>query len=201
MAITTYDTLKSAIANWTNRDDLTSYLDEFIDITESKMNRKLRLSEMETRATSTANTEYLALPDDYLEVRNVQLNVNPVIPLEYLSPYQIDMYTDSATGQPKYYSVIGDEIQLYPAPDGNYTIEITYYKKITPLDGTNTTNFVLEEWPDLYLSGCLQQAFTFLMNPDSAMMHGQEFERLIAEISKQSRSRKYSGSPMIVIAS
>ena len=200
MAITTYSTLKDAIANWTNRDDLTSRLDEFIDITESKMNRKLRLSEMETRATSTVDSEYTALPDDYLEIRNVQLNTNPVIPLEYLSPFQIDLYTDSATGQPKYYSIIGDEIQLYPAPDANYTIEITYYKKIITLDDTNVSNFVLDEWPDIYLHGCLQQAFTYLMNAESAMMHGQEFERLLVEINKQSKARKYSGSPMEIRA-
>ena len=201
MAISTYATLKTAIENWTNRTDLTNYLDEFIDICESKMNRKLRLSEMETRATTTANAEYIAVPTDLLEIRNIQLNTSRVYPLEYRTPQQLDMMSDGSPGQPGYYTIIGDEIQLYPIPDADYTLEITYYKKITALDDTNTTNFVLTAWPEIYLHGCLQQAFTFIMSPDMAMMHGQEFERLVAEINKQSKARKYSGSPMMVIAS
>jgi len=35
MAISTYSELKTAIADWTARDDLTSYIDNFIDLAET----------------------------------------------------------------------------------------------------------------------------------------------------------------------
>ena len=198
MAITTYSELKDAIVNWTHRGDLTDRLDEFIDITESKMNRKLRLSEMEARATTTANAEYTALPSDYLEMRNIQLNTSTGKVLEYMTPHQMDMYDDSTTGEPSFYTIIGDEIQLVPNPSGDYTLEIDYYKEITPLDSTNTTNFVLDGWPEIYLYGCLQQAFMYSKSASDAAFYGQEFERLIEEANRVSRKRKYSGAPMMV---
>ena len=42
MAITTYAELKTAIANWLNREDLTSVIPDFISLAEADFNRKLR---------------------------------------------------------------------------------------------------------------------------------------------------------------
>ena len=38
----TYDELKTQIANYLNRSDLTSQMDTFIDTTEGELNRRLR---------------------------------------------------------------------------------------------------------------------------------------------------------------
>lgn len=198
--ITTYSELKSAIENWTHRADITNYLDEFIDMAEARMNEKLRLSEMEVRATTSINSEYTAMPSGFLEMRNIQINTNPVKPLEYLSPHVIDIKSDSASGEPKYYTIIGDELQVYPVPDSSYTVEITYYKEQPALSATNTSNDILANWPYLYLHGCLYQAFMFIQDKDSASMHLGEFERLINECNNTSHRRKYSGAPMVVRA-
>ena len=48
MALTNYTTLKAAIANFLARDDLTSEIDDFIDLTEADFNRRLRIRAMET---------------------------------------------------------------------------------------------------------------------------------------------------------
>ena len=45
MALTTYALLKTTIANYLNRTDLTSYLGDFITLTESRLNRELRVRE------------------------------------------------------------------------------------------------------------------------------------------------------------
>ena len=42
----TYAELKTNIANYLNRSDLTSYIDTFIDSTEAELNRRLRTKEM-----------------------------------------------------------------------------------------------------------------------------------------------------------
>ena len=44
MAIGTYAELKTAVANWLDRDDLTDRIPEFIALAEAKMNRNLRIS-------------------------------------------------------------------------------------------------------------------------------------------------------------
>ena len=48
----TYAELKTNIANYLNRSDLTSYIDTFIDSTEAELNRRLRTKEMIKRAKS-----------------------------------------------------------------------------------------------------------------------------------------------------
>ena len=48
MALDTYANLKTEIANYLNRTDLTSYLDTFIDLAEARHARDLRVREMES---------------------------------------------------------------------------------------------------------------------------------------------------------
>ena len=51
----TYAELKTNIANYLNRSDLTSDIDMFIDNTEGELNRRLRTKDMIKRATATAD--------------------------------------------------------------------------------------------------------------------------------------------------
>ena len=67
MALDTYANLKTAIADFLNRDDLTSSIDDFIDLAEAQMNREVRHWDMEKRATAVLNTQYTALPNDFVE--------------------------------------------------------------------------------------------------------------------------------------
>ena len=69
----TYDELKTQIADFLNRSDLTSKLDFFIDATEGELNRRLRTKDMVVRATATADGQYLSLPTDWLEAINIEI--------------------------------------------------------------------------------------------------------------------------------
>ena len=197
MSISNYSELKTAITAWTHRGDLTDYLDDFIDMAEAVMNRELRLSEMEVRATITAVSEYTALPTGMLELRNVQTNTTPVRTVSFRTPEQMDAANAGEVGTPRFYSIVGDEFQWYPVPSSS-TMEADYYKSITPLDSTNTSNFLLASHPDLYLHGCLQQACIFTSNAEGAALHGQAFMRLIADLNRTSKRKKFSGAPLHV---
>jgi hypothetical protein len=66
MAINTYASLKTTIANYLNRSDLTSYIGDFISLTESRLNRELRVREMvniDTSITTVASTQSYSLSD------------------------------------------------------------------------------------------------------------------------------------------
>ena len=52
MALNNYANLKTAIANFLARDDLTTEIDDFIDLTEADFNRRLRIRAMEVVDTS-----------------------------------------------------------------------------------------------------------------------------------------------------
>jgi hypothetical protein len=191
MAITSYSTLKDAVVNWTHRTDLTTVLDDFIDLTESRLNRELRASQQEIRATTAGATEYLAMPTDLLAIRNIQLNTNPPKSLAYVAPEFIDLKDDGSSGEPKYYTIIGDEIQLAPDPDGSYTVEIAYYAKITALSDSNTSNWLLAAHPEAYLYGCLAEAFKYAMDDEQAAKYAALFQDTLSQIKTLDAERKY----------
>ena len=74
MALTTYALLKTTIANYLNRTDLTSYLGDFITLTESRLNRELRVREMvntDTSTTTVSGTQSYSLPSGFLKATAV----------------------------------------------------------------------------------------------------------------------------------
>ena len=92
MSINTYSELKTSIANFLARDDLTARIPEFIEIAEARINRELETREQEKRATATltANNQYVSLPTDLRQLRSVKLNNNPIVTLDYKSPDMLD---------------------------------------------------------------------------------------------------------------
>ena len=86
MAINTYSTLQTAVANWLDRNDLTDRIPEFVALAEATFNRVLRLRAMETTvadATPSGSKED-ALPTGYLQMREVHLATTPVVSLSYM---------------------------------------------------------------------------------------------------------------------
>ena len=143
----TYDELKTNIETL-NRSDLTDQLDFFIDATEAEFNRRLRNKDMIKRATATADAQYMSLPTDWLEAINVEITSNDFRPLFQQSIESLDVYRKSnnnVTGQPVYYALVDNTIELAPTPDTSYTLQLTYYGTIDALSSSNTTNFISQD--------------------------------------------------------
>jgi len=167
MALSTYAELKASVADWLNRSDLTSAITDFVSLAEAQMERDLRTRQMIVRANATINTEYSALPDDYLEAKSFKLTgTNPISPLVFQTINAIDdlQVTYTSSGQPKYFCVIGGQIRVLPTPDTSYVSELIYYGKLSKLSTSNTTNWLLTLSPDVYLYGSLLQAAPYLQD-------------------------------------
>ena len=64
MALTNYSSLKTSIANWLNRSDLTSEIsDDFIKLVEADMNSKLRVRKMITYTILGDTFRFMPKPD------------------------------------------------------------------------------------------------------------------------------------------
>jgi hypothetical protein len=197
----TYAELKTAIANYLNRSDLTSDLDTFIDNVEAELNRRLRTKDMIKRATATADSQYLAVPTDWIEAINVEITSNDFSPLFQQSIESLDVYRKSnnnSSGQPVYFAMVDDSIELAPTPDGEYTLQLTYYAKISALSDSNTSNFVSVSHPDVYLYGALKHASIFLMEDERIPMFTQQFEKALEEMRlEQEKAAFGKGSLMM----
>lgn len=192
-----YSTLKTAVADWMHRSDLTTKMDTFIALFESRANTVLRTPEMETRATSTPTDEYIALPDDFLELRNIQINTVPPRLLEYASPQKIDALRLN-TGLAAYYTIVGNQLQVNPSA-ADSEVEIAYYQTIPALSETNTTNWMIEKHELYYLMGVIQQAMFYTMD-DRASMVDQQLDRMESIINKRGRGKNYGSGPLVVVA-
>lgn len=196
MAISNYSELKAAIADWLNRSDLTDSIPDFIALAETRHKRDFKIRRMETRVTAStiADSEFYTLPDNYVAMRNIQLNTDPKTPLEYLTPEQMDrIYAGSATGKPKAFSIIGNNIQLRPIPDSAYQIEILYFKHFTALSDSNTTNDMLTHHPDAYLYGALVEAEPYLQNDKRIQVWSAYYDRTKNDIISSNERDRHSG--------
>jgi hypothetical protein len=194
-----YNSLKTAITSFTHRDDVTDIADTLISMAESRMNQVLRLDQMCLVATTTIASEFTALPDDFLEMRNIRVNSDTPYAVEYRSPHKmVHLMSADVNEKPKYYTVQSDSIQMVPRGLGS-EIEINYIARISGLTSTNTTNFLIEQTPDIYLHGCLYYASIYAKNQAGVQFHGAEFERMLSDLNMQETNRKYSGVPLEIV--
>lgn len=194
MALDTYANLKAEIALFMARTDLTSEIDTFIDLFEAWANRNLRVRQMEAEATATA-AEYIALPTDYLELRDIQVQSSPRRQLQYVTPEYADLVdSDGTAGDPSYYTIIGNQFRLVPPPSGSDSVRIGYWQRIPALSGSATTNWLLTEWPDAYLWGSVMQARAYLPDEQRAAMVERSWRSVMAEIQRAGKASNLGGS-------
>ena len=196
MAIDSYATLQTAVDNWLDRSDLSARVPEFISLAEARIGRRLRVRGVEERATTPlkANQEYYSLPSDFLRARSIKINSSPVRVLRYKTPTQLNyMFPNSGGGDARYYTIIGEELQLKPSPSSGNTIEIAYFKKLPSLSDTNTTNWLTTNAPDLLLYGSLIEAEAYLVNDPRIATWKGAFDESMSEWNKQEERARFSG--------
>ena len=197
MAITTYAELKSSITDFLNRDDLDTVAPDFITLAEADLSRKVRHWRMEGRATAEIDTQYSAIPADFLEVITFHVTSGNLRPLELISQAEMlqRRYENLDTsGKPAYYALTAGEIEVYPTPDGTYTTELSYYKRISALSDSNTSNWLLEYFPDAYLYGSLVHSAPYLKDDARLQLWAALYEQAIASINRESEATKFGGS-------
>ena len=203
MALTTYTELKTSIADWLNRSDLTSVIPDFISLAEAQIERTLRTRQMIIRANASFDAQYGAVPADFLEVKSLKLtSTNPITPMTYLSIDALDnesaKYT--ASGRPKFFGVVGDQFRIVPTPDANYTTELIYYAKLTKLSSSVASNWLLTANPDIYLYGALLQAAPYLQDDARIQTWATLYERALNDAQTADDRASSSGGTLLTRA-
>lgn len=197
MAITTYAELKSSIADFLNRDDLASVTSSFISLAEADMQRRLRHWRMEKRSTAELDTQYSAIPADFVEVIRMYVTSGDTKPLELISQAQLlDRKAKSlnTSGAPAYYALTAGEIEVYPAPDATYDVELYYLSRIPALSDSNTSNWLLDHYADAYLYGSLVHSAPYLKDDARIQVWAALYQSAIDAINTESERSKYGGS-------
>lgn len=200
MSITNYAELQVSVASWLNRSDLTANIPDFITLAEAQLSTDLKTRAMETKVTlsTVIGSNSVALPTDMLEMRRLQVAGTYNQPLSYRSPDELSTdFADNSSGQPIVFTVIGANAELAPIPDAVYSLELTYQQRIPALSDSNTTNWLLSNWPNAYLYASLLAAAPFIMNDERLPVWTQLYSQAITGINGVDW---YSGSTMKVRA-
>jgi len=197
MAISTYAELKAAIADFLNRDDLTSVIPTFIVAAEKQMQKEIRHHRMMRRSEGQIDSRYSPVPPTWLETIRLHISGNPSYRLELTSlddMLQLREQSGGASGRPTHYAHFGENIEVYPTPDAEYDIELMYYEKIPALSDSNTSNWLLEVAPEAYLYGALMNSAPYLKDDDRMQVWGGLYAGAVAAVNKEADRARFGGS-------
>lgn len=199
--MTTRVELLGDIDTWFARDDLSSgsKAGTFLRMAESKINRKLRVREMVTVGTLTtvASTRTVALPTDWLAFQSVTIDDSLD---RAMTPTSFEIIHEGAlwsqTGQPEEYAIQGSLMYLSPLPSDVFTLDVSYFSKLTALTNDTDTNAVLQAHYDLYLNAVLEQAALYTQDLELAGVFSSNFDNILQDVNKQDLISRMSGGAM-----
>lgn len=198
MALGTYDDLIKEAIDWSHRGDLGVKMPDFVQLAENAMYSNdvecLTVRSMEIVSTALTTGQYLELPDNFESMRSCRLVLNTNDnEIRYQSPEQ--MHKLSQTGRPRFFTIIGNELQFDRTPDSEYTIEMQYFRKATPLSNINQTNEILTAHPSIYLFGTLTAIFGYAQDTEQELLYTNKFISAIKGANKADKKGRYGAAP------
>ena len=196
---TNYGELKTAVANWLERDDLTTRIPEFIALGEYRIAKTVRVRELETSASQamTIGQRNYNLPTNYVQFRRVYAGTAPNR-LEYRSPLHYwEMYGNTTNGAPQVFTIEGDEILLGPPPNTSQGFQMLYYAKPTAFSSDSDTNDLLTTAGGLYLYAALIESAPFLGDDPRVLIWTQMYEDMLARTQEADSADRYSGDALV----
>lgn len=203
MSIATYSELKTAIGNWLHRADLTAIIPDLITFGENRIYRDLRIRCMETALSSSIASGVIAVPAGYIELKHAYIDGTPVCKLTRKDADFIygNYPTRSAGGKPKFIAREGESFIFGPYPDSTYTVKGIYYKRLTALSDSNTTNWFTSNASDLLLFSALCEAAPYIGNDARIALWEGKYAEVKDRMKRDDKNEAFSGSILSVSAS
>jgi hypothetical protein len=189
MALATYSDLKSAIADWLERGDLTAVIPNFIALAEADINARFNLRDGEQNAalTATPGSRFITLPTGFREAMNLWINwpYGRGDPLRFVMPELLVTYT--SPGIPLTWCIDGTNIAFERPCLDAYSMTLRQANGET-LSDANPTNLLLTLYPNVYLFGALKEAADYLKDDPSFAKWSGRFDAALSDAkSKEGR--------------
>lgn len=199
--ITSWSTLNTEIANQLNRSDLTNDIPMFIQLAEVRIYRELRVMQMETALNSTMSSGMIAVPSGYRALKYAYIDGTPVTKLERKDAEWVyyNYPTRSASGKPLYIARDGGNFIFAPFPDSAYTVKGIFYKQLDLLSGSNTSNWLITDTPDLIYFASLCEAAPWLGDDERLPVWERKYEIAKTRVQMADNAEEFSGGPLAAV--
>lgn len=190
MSLANWTSLSSSIGTWLKRSDYTAIAPDLITMAEQDINDELRVNQMEAQTSVTSTAGYLVHPSDWLSWKEIEVTVSGITyPVRPGTEETVAEKTAGETsGAPRYYVVRGDKTYIKPNDGGAF--QAIYYQSVPALSSSNTTNWALTRYPQLYLYTCLAHAKLYFDESTLRYFEGKAAEN-IARIRRDSQRRSF----------
>lgn len=162
--MSTFAQLKTDVASYLARSDLTATIPTFVQLCESRIRDQVRVAQMETTDDAFALTaQTVAVPTGFIGVRRIIIDSTSGRALNYLPPERFWGATISTeTSTPEAYTIEGTNFVFAPAPSTSINAKLLYIKAFDALSADSDTNWLLANHYDVYLYGTLAEAKGFI---------------------------------------
>ncbi len=198
-----YNEITTIALSYADRKDaeVINRIDDFIKVTEARINRDLEVGKQVARATLAVSPtqSYYGLPDDFNGLRDIQLNLGDEIrTMYYRTPEEMNDLVSNENAQTLeqvYYSIIANQLQIAPIQMTG-TLEITYYRRVPNLNSNDDTNWLSQSDPDCYIFGILVEISAFTKDADALAVWDARFKEALATMLDLDARSRWSGTPM-----
>lgn len=178
-----------------NRADLTDDIPTYIQLAEATIRRTLRTKHKATQTINTvADTGEYTLDSDVIESYSAYVTS----PLNYQG--SLDSLPRGAlydkrrlhrsASNPRWINIVNTSVLLAPIPNAVFIIEILQ-EVLSALSDVNTTNYILLNYPDVYLYGALVHSAPFLKEDERVQTWQGFFKKALRELEVAQDRNEY----------
>lgn len=188
----TFGTLKSDVAAYLHRTDLTTPIADFCDKARIRIGADLRAQANYQTGTVTSFASGLsALPSNYAAM--VAVTASDGTPYTFLPPPEVDYNHDSEY----VYSVLGTDLFI-PNAGSTTTVNIYYYTVPAALVNNSDVVDAMVEWPSLWVYAATREGAIYCHDWDLAAQMDQLYEKELEKANSQGRDARYGPAPAVV---
>ncbi len=196
--ITDFGTLELAVLETLARDDLEAFIPLFIQRGEMRINRQVRVRQMEVALDSTIASGVIVVPTDYIELKFSYVDGTPTQSLTRLSLNEMfrQYPLRSSDSKPRAIARETSNFVFGPWPDSAYTIKGSYYAEATALTAQDDTNWMITDAPDLIYFASLLGAESFIKNDSRIAVWEQAYFDAKKQLDLQTVREEGAGSAL-----
>lgn len=186
-----YDGLQNVVAKYLQRANLTAQIPLFITLAEARLSNLIKTLPQQVALpyslVPAKGTNAIALPSDFGSLIRATYNGQSLV---YISPEQMDLRNTNDCFYK--FTIIGNKFFLQTLVDGSSTLSLYYYSALQGLSDNNESNWLLEDYPNIYLYATLLEASPYLIDDERISVWEQMLSEAITEVQQ---AAKVSSTP------
>lgn len=190
-----YAELKTNVASWIHRTDLTDLIPTFIEMARSRICHDLESPHLDKRSALSFTSEYTSLPTDAVIIHSVKIDDRKI---NYWTEDQIVQNGyDSAVGNEAIYTIVANEIRVIGAPT-SANGEIVYRAIPAAMSLDADQDVILANYPQLYIYAAQLEFLNWAEDEERALAVVNYYSDAINQINNTASKLKMPSGTLAV---